>query len=141
MSNAISLTENLATVTVGQLTFRGPEFICRNLTARLADAGTDYAGVEQIAFLTVAALANAAWMRVVKTAKHQADREFALRVIESGESIVLDSDWADLLAVLGCTPASFERVLAYWQGRDDRRVAEMARKQAEIRALWSGVVA
>lgn len=137
MKNAISMTDNISTVTLGQHTFAGPAFVCRNLTARLADMATDYIGVEQIAFATVAAVANAAWMRNVKTRQHAADREFALALVDGGEPIVLDSNWEELLAVFGCTPKSFEKVLAHWLTRDERRAAEMARKQAEIRALWS----
>lgn len=141
MSNAISLTSNLSMVTVGQRTFAGPAFVCRNLTARLADMATDYAGVEQVAFATVAALANAAWLRTANTKQREEDRQFALQLIESGDAIILDSNWEELLAVLGCTPKSFEMVLARWLTRDERRAAEMAQKQAEIRALWSGVSA
>lgn len=129
------------TVELGGLTYTGPAFIARNLTASLLDSATDFEEIsQQIAFLTVAALARAAWINKAGNAERRADREFALVTIESGEPILLGCNWERLLMCLGCTPERFALVLGRWQHAKetaaDRRAEEIERRAAEIKAIW-----
>lgn len=129
------------TVELGGLTYTGPAFIARNLTASLLDTATDFEEVtQQIAFLTVAALSRAAWINKPGNAEQRADREFALAAIKGGEPILLGCNWERLLMCLGCTPERFALVLARWQHAKetaaDRRAEEIARRQVEVQAVW-----
>lgn len=129
------------TVDLGGLTYTGPAFIARNLTASLLDNATDFEEVtQQIAFLTVAALARAAWISKPGNAEQRADREFALDAIESDEPVLLGCTWERLLACLGCSAERFALVLARWQHAKetaaDRRAEEIARRQVEVQAVW-----
>lgn len=129
------------TVEFGDLTYTGPAFVARNLTASLLDSATDFEEVtQQIAFLTVAALSRAAWIAKPGNPEQRADREFALAAIESGEPILLGCNWERLLMCLGCTPERFALVLRRWQHAKetaaDRRAEEIERRAAEVKAIW-----
>jgi len=129
------------TVELGGLTYTGPAFIARNLTASLLDTATDFEEVtQQIAFLAVAALARAAWIQKARHPQQIADREFALAAIESAEPILLGCTWDRLLACLGCSAERFALVLSRWQHAKetaaDRRAEEIERRAAEVQVIW-----